>query len=99
MEDYVTYEADEDLLRYCELAKLDRPRDRDVVSFNKWMEAVKPLIEIESTFAQHRDDLVTIDQDIESGLLERGIELFSQRTGIVQSVSPERRSWIGWHDH
>jgi hypothetical protein len=84
----VAYELDEDLLRYCQLATLDRPRSRDVASFNKWMDAVKPLIRAESTFSKHVNDLVTIKQNIESGSMEYAIEMLSQRTGIARSVSP-----------
>lgn len=80
--------TDEDILRYVQLVALDSPRDRDIASFRRWMDAVKPLIKDESRFFSFTDDLVTVHQDHETGVLEEAVERMVRKTGIGRTVSP-----------
>ena len=51
--------------------------------------AVKPLIEPETTFLdpEYTDDLITIDRDVEAGILEEKLEQFVRRSGLGNTVS------------
>jgi hypothetical protein len=50
------------------------------------MHAVKPLIEPETRFSRYVDDLVTVNRDVEEGILEEIIEKFARRYGIGNGV-------------
>jgi len=51
------------------------------------MNAVKPLIEMESGFHHFNDDLVTVPHGLEDGSLEEALETVSRKTGFGRLVS------------
>jgi hypothetical protein len=65
---------------------MNTPTDENVASFTKWMDAVKPLIEVESQFFKSSDDLVTSTREEEAGSLEEGVEKIVRRCGLGQCV-------------
>lgn len=78
--------TDEELFRFFQLSALDGPRARDIKSFRRWMDAIKPLIQEESVFLQFTDDLVSPHRSDEVGFLEEGIERMVRKTGIGMRV-------------
>jgi hypothetical protein len=58
------------------------PREDNVASFLKWMDAVKPLIKDETRFLGHTEDFVTVTRDMEDGFLEEVVEKFARRYGL-----------------
>ena len=87
----LTFVLDDDLLRFFRLSECNVPTRDNVESFTRWMHAVKPLIEPESRFSRYVDDLVTVNRDVEEGILEEIIEKFARRYGIgngVRTIAP-----------
>lgn len=78
--------TDAELLRFFGLSAMDGPRARDIKSFRRWMDTVKPLIQEESVFLQLTDDLVSPRRSDEVGFLEEGIEQMVRKTGIGRKV-------------
>ena len=77
---------DAELFRFFQLSALDVPRAQDIKSFRRWMNAVKPLIQEESVFLEHTDDLVSPRRSDEVGFLEEGMERMVRKTGIGMRV-------------
>jgi hypothetical protein len=66
------------------------PREDNVASFLKWMDAVKPLIKDDTRFLEHTEDFVTVARDVEDGFLEEVVEKFARRYGLDDKV---REDW------
>ncbi len=77
---------DDDLVRFFKLSAMDAPKDENVSSFTRWMDAVKPLIEDESNFLRFTDDFVTVSREGEDGFLEEAVERFVRKSGMGQNV-------------
>ncbi|KAI4179165.1 MAG: hypothetical protein LQ346_007253 [Caloplaca aetnensis] len=73
---------DGELFRFFQLSALHAPRERNIQSFTRWMNAFKPLIQEESAFLQINADLVSPRRNDEVGLLEESIERVVRKTGI-----------------
>ena len=65
---------------------MNAPKDENVASFTRWMDAVKPLIEDESNFLRCKDDFVTVTREGEDGFLEEAVERFVRKSGMGQNV-------------
>ena len=77
---------DDDLVRFYKLCAMNEPKDENVSSFTRWMDAVKPLIEDESNFLRFTDDFVTAKREEEDGFLEEAVERFVRKSGMGQNV-------------
>ena len=86
---------DDDLVRFFKLCAMNSPKDENVSSFTRWMDAVKPLIEDESNFLRFTDDFVTVKREGEDGFLEEAVERFVRKSGMGQNV--RRYRFTIWH--
>ena len=85
-----TNRPDDDLMRYFKLSTTNAPTDEGILSFTKWMNAVKPLIQDESGFVEQTHDFVTVPREIEDGFLEDGLEKLVRKYGVGQNVGQDR---------
>lgn len=58
------------------LSRLPLTNERNFTSFNNWMNRIQPLVERETQFLEHREDLVTLTPKGDQGWLESRIEHF-----------------------
>ena len=83
----IIHVIDDDLLCFLKLCDMNAPTEKDVSSFTRWMNAVKPLVEDESKFIGCTDGFVTATREVEDGFLEEAVERFVRKSGLGQNVN------------